>query len=91
MRTFQEFLTEAKKANILTEADKAKIASSKTNGIKDLVTAIRKWGEDYDISTRRFVWDHLNSPRGKELMEKILRNPKTYYSDSEFIKLVQKK
>jgi hypothetical protein len=88
MRTFQEYLEEATINSVFNEGT---VVSSKTKGIKDLVTAIRKWGEDYDISTRKFVWEHLNSPRGKELINKILRNPKTYYTDSEFVKLVEKK
>lgn len=66
-------------------------SSSKVKGMESLVDALRTWGEKYDIVTRKFVWEHLNSPRGKELMNKILRNPKTYYTDSEFVKLVEKK
>ena len=65
--------------------------SSKVKGMASLVDAIRSWGEKYDISTRHFVWDHLDSPRGKELINKLLRNPKTYYTNSEFTKLVEKK
>lgn len=66
-------------------------SSSKVKGMAALVDAVRTWGEKYDIVTRKFVWEHLNSPRGKELMNKILRNPKTYYTNSEFTKLVEKK
>ena len=65
--------------------------SSKIKGMTSLVGAIRSWGEKYDIATRHYVWEHLDSPRGKELIKKILRNPKTYYTNSEFTKLVEKK
>lgn len=65
--------------------------SNKTQAISSLVSAIKTALGQYDISTRHFVWEHLNGSKGKELMEKILRNPKTYLSDSEFTKLVEKK
>ena len=72
----------------LTEADRS---SSKVNAIQTLVAAIKTDLNQFDISTRHYVWEHLNSPKGKELMDKILRNPKTYLSSSEFTKLVEKK
>ena len=72
----------------LTEADRS---SSKVNAIQTLVAAIKTALNQFDISTRHYVWEHLNSPKGKELMDKILRNPKTYLSSSEFTKLVEKK
>lgn len=81
MKTFNEYREQINEGT----------SSNKIDGISALVEAIRKWGEKYDIVTRRFVWEHLNSPRGKELMQKILRNPKTYYTDSEFKKLVEKR
>ena len=84
MQSFHEYSEERG----LTEGQDS---SNKIKGMNDLVTALRNWGNKYDISTRHFVWDHLNSPRGKELMQKILRNPKTYFTDSEFTKLVEKK
>lgn len=68
--------------------DEAVNSSSKVKSMESLVEALRSWGEKYDIVTRKFVWEHLNSSRGKELMNKILKNPKTYYSNSEFTKLV---
>lgn len=66
-------------------------SSNKVKAIQTLVNALKESLGQYDILTRRFVWDHLNSPRGHELMDKILRNPKTYFTDSEFIKLVEKR
>jgi hypothetical protein len=65
--------------------------SSKTKAMKALVEALRTWGDKYTMTTRKFVWEHLTTKRGEELMGKILRNPKTYFPDSEFIKLVEKK
>jgi len=65
--------------------------NNRVQAISTLVSALKTALDQYDISTRRFVWGQLNNAKGKELMEKILRNPKTYLSDSEFTKLVQKK
>jgi len=80
MESFKEYINEGKDRG-----------NNKVQAISTLVSALKTALDQYDISTRRFIWEHLNSPRGKELMEKILRNPKTYLSDSEFTKLVQKK
>lgn len=65
--------------------------SNKIKAMHALVDALKTALDQYDISTRHYVWEHLNSPKGKELVSKILRNPKTYLSDSEFTKLVEKK
>lgn len=81
MKSFNEYRELNEEAN----------SSSKVKGMASLVDALRTWGEKYDIVTRKYVWEHLNSPRGKELMNKILQNPKTYYTNSEFTKLVEKK
>lgn len=78
MKSFDNFITESKDS------------SNKSKAIVDLVDALRKVFDQYDIITRKFVWNHLNSAKGKELIEKLLRNPKSYLSDSEFVKLVQK-
>ena len=63
--------------------------SSKVHCMTAIVDALKSALNQYDISVRRSVWEHLNSPKGKELMQKILRNPKTSLSNSEFIKLVE--
>jgi hypothetical protein len=63
-------------------------SSNKVEAIGTLVDAIRGALDKYDIATRQFVWDHLMSPKGKDLMAKIVRNPKVALSDSEFTKLV---
>lgn len=92
MKNFSEFPTYGMKSfREYQGLNEDNITSSKTKAMAALVDALRKWGEKYDIATRHFVWEHLNTPRGKELMNKILRNPKTYYTDSEFIKLVEKR
>lgn len=80
MESFKEYIAEG--------TDRS---SNKVQAISTLVKALKTALDQYDISTRHFVWDHLNSPKGKELMEKVIRNPKTYLSDSEFTKLVEKK
>ena len=81
METFKDYINEATKDR----------GSSKVNAIQTLVAALKTALNQFDISTRHYVWEHLNSPKGKELMDKILRNPKTYLSNSEFTKLVEKK
>ena len=81
METFNDYINEATNDR----------GSSKVNAIQTLVAALKTALNQFDISTRHYVWEHLNSPKGKELMDKILRNPKTYLSNSEFTKLVEKK
>ena len=81
MGHFKEYITEATKDR----------GSSKVDAIQTLVAAIKTALNQFDIPTRHYVWEHLNSPKGKELMDRILRNPKTYLSNSEFTKLVEKK
>lgn len=81
MESFKEYINEATKDR----------SSNKVKAISTLIDALKSALGQYDISTRHFVWEHLNSPKGKELISKILRNPKTYLSDSEFTKLVEKK
>ena len=81
MGNFKEYITEATKDR----------GSNKVDAIQTLVAALKTALNQFDISTRHYVWDHLNSPKGKELMDKILRNPKTYLSNSEFTKLIEKK
>ena len=82
MKSFKEYIAEG------ATPDRG---SNKIKAINTLVNALKAALGQYDISTRHFVWEHLNSPKGKELMQKILRNPKTYLSDSEFTKLVEKR
>ena len=66
-------------------------SSNKLKAMSTLVSALKTALGQFDISTRTYAWEHITNPKGKELMEKILRNPKTYLSDSEFNKLIQKK
>lgn len=80
MISFEEFM----------QFNEEKDSSSKPKAITAVVEALRTVFGKYDLPTRKFVWERLNSERGKELINKILRNPKTYYTDSEFAKLVQK-
>jgi hypothetical protein len=65
-------------------------SSNKTKAIVAVVDALRKVFNDYDLATRKKVWEELTSAHGKELVLKIVKSPKTYLSDSEFVKLVQK-
>lgn len=80
MKKFQEWVA----------INEGKNSSNKTKAMTELINAFKKVLDDYDISTRKKVWDSLNSHKGKELINKIVKNPKTYLSNSEFVKLVQK-
>jgi len=79
MKQFQEW--------IINEAENS---SNKTKAMVALVDALRDVFGKYDIATRKKVWEEITSAHGKELVAKLVRNPKTYLSDSEFIKLIQK-
>jgi hypothetical protein len=67
-----------------------KNSSNKTKAIVDFVDSIKSVFEKLDLATRKKVWEEITSSKGKELIDKIIKNPKSYLSDSEFIKLVQR-
>ena len=67
-----------------------KNSSNKSKAMIDLVDAIKDVFNQYDLSTRKKIWQEITSSKGKELIDKVVKNPKTYLSDSEFVKLVQK-
>lgn len=64
-------------------------SSNKLKAMTDLVVALRAILGHYDLPTRRLIWRRLTSEKGQHLMEKLLRNPRTYLSPSEFRKLVE--
>lgn len=80
MKSYQEFLNESKDNS-----------SNKADCVLDIVDALKKIFDKYTLNTRTDVWHDLSTPKGKELISKILKNPKSYLSDSEFKKLVTKK
>ena len=67
----------------------AKDSSNKIKAMTDLVDAMKAVLDHYDIATRRLVWKRLTTAKGHELLEKLLRNPRTYLSMSELRKLVE--
>jgi len=67
----------------------AKDSSNKIKAMTDLVDALKGVLDHYDIATRRVIWKRLTTAKGHELMEKLLRNPRTYLSMSELRKLVE--
>ena len=67
----------------------AKDSSNKVKAITDLVDALKSVLDHYDIATRRVIWKRLTTAKGHELMDKLLRNPRTYLSMSELRKLVE--
>jgi len=79
MKKFEEWLISEEKNS-----------SNKSKAIVDLVNAIKDVFDGYDLATRKKVWQEITSSKGKELLDKVVKNPKTYLSDSEFVKLVQK-
>lgn len=79
MKSYEEYLNEAKDS------------SSKPKAMDAMVEAIRKVFDNYDMNTRQSIWKELTSAKGKDLVNKLIRNPKTYLSNSEFIKLLSDK
>jgi hypothetical protein len=67
----------------------AKDSTNKIKAITDLVNALKGVLNHYDIATRRLVWKRLTTAKGHDLIEKLLRNPRTYLSMSELRKLVE--
>jgi hypothetical protein len=67
----------------------AKDSSNKVKAMTDLVDALKGVLDHYDIATRRVIWKRLTTAKGHELIEKLLRNPRTYLSMSEMRKLVE--
>jgi hypothetical protein len=53
------------------------------------VDALKGVLDRYDIATRRLVWKRLMTAKGHELVERLLRNPRSYLSVSELRKLVE--
>lgn len=72
--------------NLFTEA---KDASNRLKAITTVVDALKGSFSQFDISTRRLVWERLTSKKGEELLDRLLRNPHTPLSDSEFRKLIE--
>jgi hypothetical protein len=67
----------------------AKDSSNKIKAMTDLVDALKAVLDHYDIATRRFVWRRLMTAKGHGLVERLLRNPRTYLSMSELRKLAE--
>jgi hypothetical protein len=66
-----------------------KDSSNKIKAMTDLVDAMRAVLDHFDIATRRFVWRRLMTAKGHELVERLLRTPRTYLSTSELRKLAE--
>lgn len=81
MKSIEDFLIEEGKDR----------SSNRTEAVEEVVNAIKKTLDRYDVSTRKFIWEKITSSKGLELMDKIVKNPKTFLSNSEFTKLVQKR
>lgn len=94
MKSFDDFLTEAKaqpankKKTQTATPKKDTVGSSRVKCVQSVVDHIRKALMDYDITTRKYVWNKLTSSEGEHLMDQIVRYPKTSMSMSQFTKLV---
>ena len=66
-----------------------KDSSNRIKAMTDLVEAMRAVLDHFDIATRRFVWRRLMTAKGHELVERLLRNPRTNVSISEVRKLAE--
>ena len=67
----------------------AKDSSNKIKAMTDFVDAMKAVLDHYDIAARRFVWRRLMTAKGHELVERLLRNPRTSISISEVRKLAE--
>lgn len=91
MKSYEEYLNEAaKKQDDKKTSTKKDSSSNRQKCILSMSHALKNVFDNYDLPTRKFAWEHLNSPDGKKLVERLLKNPKSYISDSEFVKLVTK-
>lgn len=80
--------TPVKKSAPVKKPSKDTTSSSRIKCVQAVVENLKKVLGDYDIATRKYVWNKLVSVRGEELMSQIVRYPKTSMSMSEFNKLV---
>lgn len=97
MKSIHEFLAEAKtspakkkETSKKKETPKKKdvVGSSRIQCIQTVVQHLKAAFADYDISTRKFVWEKLKTKHGEDLISQIVRYPKTSMSMSNFTKLV---
>lgn len=78
MKSLEEYLFE-------TKSDRS---SGKLKAMEELVEDLRHLFDKYDLPTRQFIWEKITSKKGMELMDKLLRSPKTRPNDSEFRKII---
>ena len=103
MKSFHEYLAQKDEENLqeVTKKTSAKKdtkkkaastpSSNRIKGMVALVDSLKKFFGEYDLSTRQFLWDRLTTPKGKELLEKVLRNPHANLTNSVFVQLVTTK
>lgn len=103
MKSFNEYLSEKNDENLQEATKKASSkkdvkkkassapSSNRIKGMVALVDSLKKFFGEYDLPTRQFLWDRLTTPKGKELLEKVLRNPHANLTNSVFVQLVTTK
>lgn len=62
-------------------------SSNRIKGFNELVNSLKKFFQDFDLETRKYCWNKINTVKGKALVEKILRNPRSPISNSSFYTL----
>jgi hypothetical protein len=77
MKSFEEFRLDEGKDR----------STSKVEAMETLFDALRKAFDGYSLATRNFVWDKIQSGKGKNLVEKILKDPKVKISEGEIRKI----
>lgn len=85
MKSIHEFLAEAKAS---TAKKKDTVSSSRIKCVQAVVEHLKKALSEYDIATRKYVWDKITSKHGEELISQIVKYPSTSMSMSQFNKLV---
>lgn len=81
MKSLEEYLFEAK-------TDRS---SGRFKAMEELIDDLRHFFDKYDLPTRQFIWDKITSKKGLELIDKMIKSPKTRPNDSEFRKIIGSK
>lgn len=63
--------------------------SNRIRAVETVVDALRRAFSRFDIATRKLVWKRITTRWGQELIDRLLRNPYSSLSISEFRKLVE--
>jgi len=79
MKSFKEFRLDEGKDR----------SSNKIDAVETLFDNLRKAFDEFGLGTRKFAWEKMTSSQGKNLVERILRDPKVKISLGEIRKLAK--